>query len=149
MNFLVATDGSPEADDALAYATDISDAMGGTITVVHAVDPAVYDTGRSEPIAGLGDADRSLIIENVEDAENRGLEILEDAADLAAELGHEVETELVYGDPVPAITDYANERGFDALFVGHRGRSARADMMLGSVATAIVERATLPVTVVR
>lgn len=43
LNFLVATDGSEEADNALAYATDISDTIGGSITVVHAVNPAPYE----------------------------------------------------------------------------------------------------------
>lgn len=149
MKFLVATDGSTEAKRALAYATDICDAMGGSITVVHAVDPEVYDEGGTEPISGLSDADRRLIIENVEDAEERGIDLLEDAAAFARELGHDVETELLYGDPVLEITDYATEGGFDTIFVGHRGRSERTERMVGSVAKDVVERATGPVTVVR
>jgi len=149
MKFLVATDGSEEANSALAYATDISDAMEGSITVVYAVDPAVYDTGGSEPISGLSDADRRLVVENIEDAEDRGLDILDEAARFAEDLGYEVETELLYGTPVAEVTDYAEEKGFDAIFVGHHGRSERTDRMLGSVAKEIVERATVPVTVVR
>jgi len=39
----VATAGSEETDDALAYPTDFGDAMDGSITVVHAVDTAVYE----------------------------------------------------------------------------------------------------------
>jgi nucleotide-binding universal stress UspA family protein len=149
MKLLVATDGSKEADDALAYATDVSDAMGGSITVVHAVDPSVYEVRGSEPPSGLSDADRKLIIENIEDTEERGLDILDEATELAEEFGHEVETELLYGDPVSAITEYADEEGFDAIFVGHRGRSERQGRVLGSVAKDVVERATMPVTVVR
>ena len=60
-----------------------------------------------------------------------------------------METELLYGDPVRAITDYATEAGFDAIVVGHRGRSERAESMVGSVARGIVNQATVPVTVVR
>ena len=83
----MATDGSEETDNALAYATDSGDAMDGSITVVHAVDPAVYEERRSEPISSLSDANRKLIIENMEDAGSlstrekgarRGIPTLED-----------------------------------------------------------------------
>jgi len=149
MKVLVATDGSDEADDALAYAVELTEAVGGSITVVHAVDPATYETGGSEPISDLSDADRHLIMESIEDAEDRGLDLLEEAAAFATELGQEVETELLYGDPVSETTEYAEEKGFDAIFVGHRGRSERTGLLLGSVAKDLVERASIPVTVVR
>lgn len=149
MRLLVAADGSEASENALAYATDIGDGMHGSITVVHVVDPAVYEERGAEPIATAADADERLIVESVADAEERGLAILDDAAEFAAELGHDVETELLYGDPVEAITDYAEREGYDTIYVGHRGRSERADLMLGSIAKAVVARATMPVTVVR
>jgi len=149
MELLVAVDGSDAAETALAYATDICDATDGSITVVHAVDPAVYEQRESDPIAGISDADNRLLIENVEDAEARGRDYLERAAEFAAELGHEVDTELLYGDPVVEITAYAADGGFDTVYVGHRGRSERTDLLLGSVAKDVVERATVPVTVTR
>lgn len=148
MKFLVAVDGSQEAADALAYATEIADAMDGSITAVHAVDPDVYDTGGSEP-SSRSDTDRRLIVRSVEEAEERGLRILDEAARRAEELGRDIETELLYGEPVKTITTYADDADFDAIFVGHRGRSERTDLMLGSVAKTIVERATVPVTVTR
>ncbi len=43
MDLLVAVDGSQEAESALAYATDIADAMDGSITAVHDVDPTEFD----------------------------------------------------------------------------------------------------------
>ncbi len=148
MKALVAVDGSNESENALAYAADIVDAMGGSITVVHAVDPTAYDEGGSEPTTSLWE-DQRLIVESVEDAEQRGIDITDDAADLAADLGHNVEVELLYGNPIREITNYAEDEGFDTIFVGHRGRSERAGLMLGSVAKSLVERATVPVTVVR
>lgn len=149
MKLLVAVDGSNEADDALAYATDIADAMDGSIFVVYAVDPDVYEERRSEPITTLSDADQRLVLESVESAESRGMVVLDDAESFAADLGHDVQTELLYGDPVTEVTDYAEQADFDTIFVGHHGRSERTEKMLGSVAKAIVERATVPVTVVR
>lgn len=148
MKFLVAVDGSQEAADALAYATDVADAMDGTITAVHAVDPEVYDTGGDEPTS-RAETDRRLLIRSIEEAEERGLRILDEAAGLADELGRDIETRLLYGEPVKAITGYADDADFDAIFVGHRGRSERTDLMLGSTAKTIVERSTVPVTVTR
>lgn len=149
MKFLVSVDGSPEAEEARACATDVADAMAGSITVVYAVDPDVYEAGGSEPVSGFSDADRRLIVQSVEDAEARGLDVLDDAAAFAEELGHDVETALLYGEPVREITDYAEEEGFDAIVVGHHGRSERTDRTIGSVPKAVVERATVQVTVAR
>jgi nucleotide-binding universal stress UspA family protein len=149
MELLVAVDGSETADEALAYATDIADATAGSITVAHAVDPEVYDRGGSESVSGLSDAEQRLLLDSIEDAEDRGLDVLDEAAAFADELGHDVETELLYGEPVAEIADHAEAEGFDAIVVGHRGRSEHVDRLLGSVAKGLVERATVPVTVVR
>nr|WP_128475927.1 universal stress protein [Halorussus pelagicus] len=76
----------------------------------------------------------------------------------------EVETGLLYGEPVEVITEFAEGRdsssgrarsddadieGDDAIFVGHRGLSERYEGLVGSTAKEIVGRATVPVTVVR
>ncbi|WP_254532879.1 universal stress protein [Natrinema gelatinilyticum] len=145
MKFLVAVDGSDEAENALQYASDIAAAVGGSITVVHAVNPAAYDEGGNEPVSTLSEAEQRLIIENIEDAEQRGSNVLDDAFEIV----DDVEGELLYGDPVTEIADFAEAEGFDGIYVGHRGRTGRAELLLGSVAKSIVERATVPVTVVR
>ena len=149
MKFLVASDGSAEAEAALTYATDLADAVGGSITVAHVVDPTIYDTGGSEEIASLADAESRLVVGSVDEAEDRGQDILDAAADFVAERGLDVDTELLYGTPVEALTDYAEQAGFDTIVLGHRGRTERAELMVGSTAKAVVERATVPVTVVR
>lgn len=149
MDFIVAIDGSDQARNALAYATDILEARRGTLTAVHVVDPTVFDTGGRDPAESFSEADRRLVLESVADAEDRGLELLEEVEDFAGELGAEVETELLYGDPVVELTDYAADRGVDGIVLGHRGLSERAETMVGSVAKAVVERATVPVIVVR
>jgi nucleotide-binding universal stress UspA family protein len=149
MHLVVAVDGSPEAEEALAHATDIADATDGRITAVHAVDPSIPSGDDTDPFGGASERDRRLIVESVETAEERGLDVLDAIGDVAANLGHEIDTELVYGDPVEAITDYADTVGADAIYVGHRGLSERRETMVGSVAKQFVERAERPVTVVR
>lgn len=149
MNGLVAVDGSEESDKALEYAVRVIDGVGGSLTIVHSADPNVYDLGGTEPVSGLSDANERLIVENVSDAEDRGLDILDEAAERADELGLDAETQLLYGDPASAIPNYAAEEDFGTIFIGHQGRSERMGDMLGSVAKDVVERATIPVTVVR
>lgn len=149
MNFLVAVDGSETSDNALTHAIEIAESMDGHITVVHAVNPAVGQVSGSEPIGSPSDATHRLILESIEDAEKRGEDILDDATDLAAEHGHDVEQTLLYGDPADTIAEFAESDGFDAVFVGHRGRSERVERFVGSVAKSLVERASVPVTVVR
>jgi len=151
MQFLVAVDGSAESDRTLDYVLDLADAMANSvaITVVHSVDPGVYTTGGIEPVADLADADRRLLIENITDVEDRGREILEEAASHAADRGIDVDTELRYGDPVDEVSNFASDAAVDGVFVGHRGRSERAERFLGSVAKGLVERVDRPVMVVR
>lgn len=149
MQFLVATDGSTESDRALADAAEVAEAMDAGLTVVHVVDPSVFDAGGTEPISTLGDAGERLVMESVEDAEERGIDVLEQAAERVEARALDVDTELLYGDPARQIVEYAADHDVDAIFVGHRGLSDRVEGMLGSVASTVTERATVPVTVIR
>jgi hypothetical protein len=45
--------------------------MGGSITLPSEVEPDVRETGGSEPITGITDADERIVAEDVSDAENR------------------------------------------------------------------------------
>lgn len=149
MKFLVGIDGSDQSENVLSYAFDITNASRDSITVVHAVDPAVYSEGGQEPIADLAEAEQRLVIESVEDAERRGMEILDEHVEFGDKHGYDINTELLYGNPVSEITNYAIENGFDGIFVGHRGLSEHAERVLGSVAKGVVARSTVPVTIVR
>lgn len=148
LRFLVATDGSEESDDALSRAIEFASTAGAHLTIVHAVTPRIHAEG-TEPIRSLSDAERRLILEDVEDAEQRGEAILEAAARRAEDTDVEVETALLYGEPVESIVEYAAEEEFDGIYVGHRGLSDRAESYLGSVANGLVRRSSVPVTVVR
>ncbi|MDR5657761.1 universal stress protein [Halodesulfurarchaeum sp. HSR-GB] len=148
MELLVAVDGSEESNRALAYATDIANATGGSITVIHAIEPDIYDAGGGEPISGSDRRDR-LVIDSLDAAEEHGRAIIDEAIEFAAERGQTVSGELLYGKPAKRIPEYAEKGEFDTLYVGHRGWSERTIEFLGSVARDVVERTTIPVTVVR
>ncbi|WP_178917708.1 universal stress protein [Natronomonas gomsonensis] len=148
MELLVAVDGSEESNRALSYATNIANATGGSITLIHTIEPDIYDTGGGEPVSESDRRDR-LIIDSFDAAEVEGQDILDEAIEFAAERGQTVSGELRYGKPARIIPDYAEEGAFETLYVGHRGRSERTIEFMGSVARDVVEHATVPVTVVR
>lgn len=148
MKFVVAADGSEESERALLHAIDLATATGGSLTVVNAAEPEIRTEGSSGPFEGLGDAEGRLLTEPIEDAEERGQRILDNAAEIAEEGGVSVETELLYGDPVEALTEYLEAEAPDGLILGHRGLSPHLEERMGSVAKAMVERSPVPVTVV-
>ncbi|MDY7082183.1 MAG: universal stress protein [Halobacteria archaeon] len=149
MKFLVAVDGSEKSKDALRHAIRIARLDDVQVTAVHAVDPEVFTEGGVEEVGGISEADQRIILENVEDAEDRGDRILENIEEVAEREGYSIETEMLYGNPIEVVPRYAEETEFDNIFVGHRGMSEKTESLLGSVAKTLVERASVPVTVVR
>lgn len=149
MQFVVAVDGSEESERALAHAIDLGEPAGASITAVYVVDPEVHAEPTTAPPTDISDAEDRFVIEDVEDAEERGQHVLEEAVRFAEEYGSNVGTELLYGTPVEEIASYAEEVEADDVFVGRRGLSKRAERVLGSTSKGLVERSTVPVTVVR
>ena len=148
MKLLVATDGSEESNRALTAAVEIATTTDGSITLIHAIEPDMYDAGGIEPVTATERRDR-LIIDSLDSAEDQGQSIIDEAITSAEESGAAVSGELRYGRPAQTITAFAEEGNFDIIYIGHRGRSERTIEFLGSVARDVVERASVPVTVVR
>lgn len=147
MHFVVCIDGSEQSDRALAHAAALAEATDGSLTVVHAVDPGVYERPGEGPIASRSEADQSLVIEAIEDAEARADDLLADARNAVSVAADDA---LLYGDPVEAIAEFVeNREGVDGVVVGHRTVSDRHRRVLGSVARGLIERSPVPVTVVR
>lgn len=147
MKFLVAVDGSEHSARALDHAVEMASATGASVTVVHAVVPEVYAERFADPVADRSEADGAYVVDAVENAEDRAEQVL---ARMAARVddGVDVTTQLLYGDPVVEVADFADDEDFDGVFVGHRGVSERYEALLGSVAKGLVGRASVPVTVV-
>jgi nucleotide-binding universal stress UspA family protein len=82
-------------------------------------------------------------------AEDRAEDLLADAREVTRDHGGAVTTETVYGKPAREIVDYADDHEVDVIILGSHGRSGVSRVLLGSVAQAVVQRASVPVTVVR
>lgn len=148
-HILVAYDGSDESATAIEHACALGEEMEVTITVVYAVQPDVYEAATGETPANFAEEYRREILRTVNEAEEQGLEHLTEAETIAEENGQEIVTELLYGPPVNKILEYSSDENVDMIVLGHRGDSDGAVTSLGSVAKAIMERASVPVTVTR
>lgn len=170
MRYVVAVDGTAPGEVALDHAIDLVTDLGASLVAVHAVDPGVYEERRTEPatetatatatpnvdIGAGGYADpvaddagaASLAIKGVEDAERRGETILDDAADRGQEHGVEIDTELLYGEPVVTITEFAEANGVAGIIAGHRDVAKDHNRVIGSTAKGLVDRTEIPVTIV-
>jgi nucleotide-binding universal stress UspA family protein len=115
--FLIATDGSDCARRAAKYGLELAARYDAAVDVV-----SVY----------RGD-------------EAQGQATLDEIADLAADVGVAVDTELLSGKPARSIVDYADETGADLIVVGRRGRSSVRERLLGSITERVLRRSGPPV----
>ena len=151
MEYLVAVDGSEPSTHALDHAIEFATRADAALRIAYAVEPRVLVEGSDEEPTNAAVGQR-IYTEDIEVAESRGEDILADAEARVSEAGLRVETELLYGDPVDSIAEYAETGGVDGVdgvVVGHRGLSSQVERMVGSVAKGLVENAAVPVTVVK
>lgn len=143
MRYLVATDGSPQGDAAVAYAATRAAAFDAQLEIVHVL------TSRTRSVDG------EAVLEDELEGTETGEAVLERATSIAREAVDkpsgtlEVSSQLLTGRPASAIADHAAEIGADAIFTGHRGLSSKREELVGSVAKGVVDEAAVPVTIVR
>ena len=135
--YLVATDGSPAAREAVRQAVELARESGGILSILYV---------RHAPLPVLGDPfyERTLSEELA-----RGRAIVEAAAATARKAGVATEVDALEGNPARQIVDLALRRGVEMIVLGSRGRGAVAGTLLGSVSKAVVSSAGCPVLVVR
>ncbi len=141
MQYIVATDGSTTSDGAVAYAARHAAALGATLEIVHVLTPET-ELVDGEVVVPGEDATFEAGERTVDRAQRIAREEIGDA-DVA------VNTELLTGRPADALTEYAAEIDADALYLGHRGLSQERERVVGSVAKSVLDKATVPVTIIR
>jgi len=139
---LVALDGSPLADDALAYALTTFDCRVTALNVVTPLDTSMSEGG----VLDAGEERRTA-------AEERTTALVERVRERAADAGadNRVETAVETGDPAETIVEYVESHDIDQVVMGGHGgdRSELGRRLLGTVATSVVSEAPVTVTVVR
>ena len=142
MKILVATDGSKPSLNAVKYAAKLARllrAASNVITLVSVHD----DAGLRHAKAFVGSDVVSDYLRELSDKELKPARKLLDAA--------EVKHDMVIrtGHVAHEIVGLANEGKFDLIVLGSKGRSAIADMLLGSVAQRVLATAKQPVVLVK
>jgi nucleotide-binding universal stress UspA family protein len=136
---LIATDGSPAANEAVEVGLDLAADQHADVTVVHVSPP--FDV---IPWSGVGMT--SAFPHEVGEADRAPLE---QATELAELRGLEISTEMLVGDPVDEIVASADSHDADLIVMGSRGHGALASALLGSVSLGVLHETRRPVLVVR
>lgn len=142
MRVLLAYDGSPDADAAVALARNVRWPAGSAIRIVAVVESALLYTPPmpSAPVVA------SRIEAEVAAAAEEGVQA---AAGTLASEDRTVEPVVVRGRPASVILEEARGFGADLLITGSRGRGRITRLLLGSVSAEVVEHAPCPVLVTR
>lgn len=130
---LVPMDGSKSALRALEFAAG---AFAGSLLVLH-VQPAM-------PSSRF--VSKTMIAEY---REREAAEALEPARKLIARRRIDARTFTVVGEPAAAILSFAKKHRCAAIVMGSRGHGRVASLLLGSVASKVVQAAPCPVTIVK
>jgi nucleotide-binding universal stress UspA family protein len=135
---LIATDGSPAAQEAVDVGLELAKDQGADVTFVHVTVPDEYVGGR----LGVRPIPHREVIDESETA-------LKAAADAADEAGISYALERISGDTVDAIVGIADSKDADLIVVGSRGRGPVTAALLGSVSRGVLGHAKRPVLIVR
>ncbi|CBJ42825.1 universal stress protein [Ralstonia solanacearum] len=141
---LVAVDGSPTSDRALAEAIGLARRLDAELVVAHVVDNSFirYDVGYLD-VGGF-----------MELLREQGKQIVASGLDQAKKAGVRARTLLV-DDPLAsfdvglAVEEAAREAGAQLLVLGTHGRRGVRRLLLGSVAESVARQSRLPVLLVR
>jgi nucleotide-binding universal stress UspA family protein len=136
---LIATDGSPEAREAVAFGIELASENEAAVTLLQVIPPIDWEK-----------LEHGALIRQVpEEIRLRRAFALEEGARLAEKHGVEVTSQVVAGSPAEEIVTFADSIDADLIVVGCRGRSAVASALLGSVSRAVLRESRRPVLVVR
>ncbi len=131
---VVGVDGSPDARRALAIAGETAFERGSNLIIVHAV--GLTDMVGGERIVAKGHGDEIA-------------DQFADWCDAVREVGvDEWTSELRDGNPVDVLLRVADEADAGRIVVGRHGSGQRPELLLGSTAHQVAERARIPVLIV-
>ena len=134
---LLATDGSPHAEEALKYARDLALRDDAQVIVVHAVPQVPAYLGEPEW--------QKLASRNVAEGE----QVAGHAAENLRKAGVDVIVEVLEGPPADTILRVADVRQPDLIVMGSRGHGEMASLLLGSVSHRVLAHTHVPVMIVR
>lgn len=136
---LIATDGSPSAQEAVEVGLEMAADQGADVVFVHVLLPEEFILGRGAPAHAVP---HEVALDESETA-------LQAAAAAADEAGVSYELERISGDTVPEILAVADAKDVDVIVVGSRGRNPLVSALFGSVSRGVLSESKRSVLVVR
>jgi nucleotide-binding universal stress UspA family protein len=133
---LVGYDGSPSSQQAFRFAVDLARACGGRVRVVSVL----------QVTEGSADTCALMIADH---GGRRCTDLLDELKRLEPDAQTLIDAEVVRGSPGDALLQQVRQHGVDHIVIGHTERGALARWLLGSVSGDVLQRAHVPVTVVR
>lgn len=140
MKILIPVDGSERALDAVHHALYLQREGLRANFVLAAVQEPIYGFEMLLP------TDASLV-DRLSGA--MGERALVDAEALLKTAGLPFEREIGSGDPAPVLLDIAARYACEAIIMSARGRGTLSSALLGSVSQAVLQSATIPITIVK
>lgn len=137
-HILAPLDFSTPSLDAVEYAVHLAKGVGATVTLMHVLEPASYDLD-----CGLG------VIEEESSKREYWNRQLMDLRDVVTAFELPAAVEICGGLPSDAILACALRQHTDLIVMGTHGRRGLSPTRCGSVAEAVLRRATCPVLTVK
>lgn len=134
---MVPTDFSDRSLRALPYAVSLAERYGARLKIVYVHQPSL----RVSDVAWVGVNDRTTSGEHMDTARRTLEKIVLDQ--IPREVP--VDAELLTGDPVDRVVEYARDNGVELIVMATHGRGGISHVLMGSVAEHIVRKAPCPV----
>lgn len=133
---LVGYDGSPTSQRAVRLAIELARATGGRVRVISVLQVTE------------GSADTCALMMTDQGAQ-RCSQLLDEVKQLVPDAATLIDVDVVRGNPGDVLLQQVRQHDIDHIVIGHTERGALARWLLGSVSGDVLERAHVPVTVVR
>ncbi|RTR38712.1 universal stress protein [Shewanella canadensis] len=140
--YLVGVDGSEWGDRATERAVHLAKQTGAQVKLVYVLSWPAVQPMMVEEVAP------PTILDRDEEEKQVTKNVLEPLKRKYSGADVPITTELVWGDPALVLHDCAKEERANMLFVGRRGRSRFADLILGSVANKLAHCIGIPLVLV-
>ncbi len=143
-HIVVAVDDSDTARQAIREAVALAKSSGAELTLVHAVDEALFAHFSHTTLANRDAVQAALISE--------GKGVLENAAEVASSAGMAPKTRLLTSEHQSTsdqIAEAVKTLQADLLVVGSHGRHGVQRLLLGSVAERLLHKVSISVLIVR
>jgi len=137
-HLLVPLDFSDCSLEALEYAVQVAKQFGASLTLLHVMEPVSYGLDFTLALGGSAHETRARL-------ETR----LEELATPLRTQGLSVDQALRGGAPADSILSWTGQRAYDLIVMGTHGRRGLSHLASGSVAEAVLRRASCPVLTVK